>query len=318
MSVAPLQRACELVNQLVKGNPRQVRLATILSGLLGIPDSVPWLIEMMKRPEYARVAGESFSRITGLRLDQRPFEGEWPDGFEAGPSEDPEDENVEMDQDENLPFPDPDAVSAWWNEHSCHFESNVRYLLGWEIANPAWLRKILIARTAARTGNGRIGTGTARSARTVVRNPGERQSPDQTTWCRTASDRRVPMLCTGGRTRPRRGLITVHNVSSPSDSRLSRSPTTIVLTRESPGKSDPRGGDAKSTNGQPSKNRGHPGNLPDALGGIPVPVVAVATCLELSRLHVHRPQAARRAYRRTIWTGCCWPGKRRSQFSKSD
>jgi len=116
----------------------------VLSGLLGIPDSVPWLIEMMRQPEYARVAGESFARMTGLRLDQRPLEGEWPDGFEAGPNEDPDDENVEMDADENLPWPDAAVVANWWNTHGDHFQTNVRYLLGWEIANESWLRKILV------------------------------------------------------------------------------------------------------------------------------------------------------------------------------
>lgn len=143
-SVAPVQVVGELINQLARCSPRQVRLAIILSGLLGLPDSVPWLIEMMKQPEHARVAGESFSRISGLRLDQRPFEAEWPEGFEAGPNEDPSDENVEMDPDENLPFPEASAVAHWWEEHAKYFQSNTRYLLGWEIANPSWLHKILI------------------------------------------------------------------------------------------------------------------------------------------------------------------------------
>ena len=144
MSMLPLDRACELINQLTSGSQSQCRLATVLSGLLGIPDSVPWLIEMMRQPEYARVAGESFARITGLRLDQRPLEGEWPDGFEAGPNDDPNDENVEMDADENLPWPDAAVVANWWNTHGDHFQTNVRYLLGWEIANASWLRKILV------------------------------------------------------------------------------------------------------------------------------------------------------------------------------
>ena len=144
MSVSLVEKACEFIQELAKGNERQVRLAVILTGLLGIPDSVPWLIDMMSHPPYARVAGESFLRITGLRLDQRPYEGDWPEGFEAGPNDDPEDENVEMDEDENLPWPELSAVSTWWDENRGRFRSNVRYLLGFELDNEEWLRKVLV------------------------------------------------------------------------------------------------------------------------------------------------------------------------------
>lgn len=144
MSTLDVPAACELIQKLAKGSEQQVRLAVVCMGQLGIPDSVPWLIEMMSQPPFARVAGEAFLRITGLRLDQRPYEGDWPEGFEAGPNDDPDDENVEMDEDENLPWPEPGPIAEWWEQNRSRFKSNVRYLLGFELDNEAWLRKILV------------------------------------------------------------------------------------------------------------------------------------------------------------------------------
>ena len=78
-------------------------MAVIGAGVIGDPVSIPWLIEQMMIPELARVAGEAFTMITGVDIAYEDLEGEWPAGFEAGPTEDPEDENVAMDPDEDLP-----------------------------------------------------------------------------------------------------------------------------------------------------------------------------------------------------------------------
>jgi len=143
MSTLDVTAACEIIQQL-GGDEASARLAVQCAGWLGIPDSVPWLLQMMSQPAFARVAGESFYRITGLRLDQRPYEGDWPDGFEAGPNDDPEDENVEMDEDENLPWPEVGPIAEWWEQNRSRFKSNVRYLLGFELDNEEWLRKVLV------------------------------------------------------------------------------------------------------------------------------------------------------------------------------
>lgn len=143
-SVLPIRDVSHLVHSLREGNTPNQRLGLQCSGILGIPDGIPWLIEMMAQPQYARVAGEAFYRITGLRLDQRPYEGDWPDGFEAGPNDDPDDDNVEMDEDENLPWPIQHEVAAWWEQNRTRFKSNTRYLLGFELDNEAWLPKVLV------------------------------------------------------------------------------------------------------------------------------------------------------------------------------
>jgi hypothetical protein len=40
--------------------------------------------------------------ITGVDIAYEDLEGVWPEGFEAGPTENPENENVAMDPDEDL------------------------------------------------------------------------------------------------------------------------------------------------------------------------------------------------------------------------
>ena len=111
-------------------NPNLGRIALIGAGAIGEPMLVPWLIEYMLIPELARVAGESFSMITGLDLAYEGLEGEWPEGFEAGPTEEPEDEDVEMDPDEDLPWPDPKLIHEWWSKNKNSYRTGTRYLCG--------------------------------------------------------------------------------------------------------------------------------------------------------------------------------------------
>ncbi|MEA3548056.1 MAG: TIGR02270 family protein [Thermodesulfobacteriota bacterium] len=106
------------------------RLAVQGAGVVGDPVSIPWLIEVMEVPELARVAAEAFSMITGVDLAYEDLEGEWPEGFKAGPTEEPEDEDVEMDPDEDLPWPEPELIAEWWNEKKGKFRTGTRYLVG--------------------------------------------------------------------------------------------------------------------------------------------------------------------------------------------
>jgi uncharacterized protein (TIGR02270 family) len=112
-----------------------LRIAILGAGALGDPVLVPWLIEYMSVPEMARVAGESFSMITGVDLAYEDLEGERPEGFEAGPTENPEDEDVAMDPDEDLPWPDPKLIGDWWLKNNANFKSGVRYLCGKPISD---------------------------------------------------------------------------------------------------------------------------------------------------------------------------------------
>lgn len=119
--------------QLAK-SPQTIRCAVIGAGVIGDPVLVPWIIEKMKIPELARVAGEAFTMITGADIDQEELRSRRPEGFAAGPNDDPDDENVAMDADDNLPWPNSESIRLWWNEHKGTFQGGARYLLGKPIA----------------------------------------------------------------------------------------------------------------------------------------------------------------------------------------
>ena len=123
-------------------NRGSARLAVIGAGTIGDPISIPWLIEQMKIPDLARVAGESLTMITGVDIAYEDLEGDRPAGFESGPTEDPQDENVEMDPDENLPWPNPELIQRWSNSHRANFQNGTRYLIGKPIAEE-WLQQVL-------------------------------------------------------------------------------------------------------------------------------------------------------------------------------
>ncbi len=131
----PVAQALDVVRRF-DAEPERQRLGVIGAGVVGDPALVPWLIEQMAVPELSRVAGEAFTNITGVDLAYHDLEGEWPEGFEAGPTEDSEDENVEMDRDEDLPWPDPALVAAWWHTHGGAFQTGTRYFLGQPLSEP--------------------------------------------------------------------------------------------------------------------------------------------------------------------------------------
>jgi uncharacterized protein (TIGR02270 family) len=125
-----LPAALSWYSQLSK-NPRTPRLAVIGAGIIGDPVNIPWLIGHMSIPPLARVAGEAFTMITGVDLAYHDLDiRHSPEGFEAGPNEDPNDDNVEMDPDERLPWPNPALIEQWWAKRRGEFRPGVRYLLG--------------------------------------------------------------------------------------------------------------------------------------------------------------------------------------------
>ncbi|MDX2419209.1 MAG: TIGR02270 family protein, partial [Xanthomonadales bacterium] len=113
------------------GNRRDVIIGM---GIIGDPVYIPSLLKQMETTELARVAGEAFSMITGVDLADEDLEGEWPEGFEAGPNDDLEDESVEMDEDEDLPWPDVALISQWWQQNQGDFSVGTRYLGGQPIS----------------------------------------------------------------------------------------------------------------------------------------------------------------------------------------
>ena len=98
--------------------------------MLGDVHFVPWLVELMDDDRLARLAGESFSLITGADLAALDLERKPPQNFESGPNDDPEDDNVALDEDEGLPWPDRDLVHRWWSAHDGALPHDTRCFVG--------------------------------------------------------------------------------------------------------------------------------------------------------------------------------------------
>ena len=87
-------------------------------GLLGDPRFVPWLIERMTEPPLARLAGEAFSWITGADLARLQLETLTAPPLPEQPNDDPLDDNVALDEDHSLPWPDIPRIQQWWAQAS--------------------------------------------------------------------------------------------------------------------------------------------------------------------------------------------------------
>lgn len=112
-----------------------LRLLIRAVGCAGDVARIPWLIGLMSDDKLARLAGESFSFITGADLAWLDLERKPPENFESGPSDHPADEEVSMDEDDGLPWPDPARVQAWWAANVHRFQPGERYFMG---ALPSW------------------------------------------------------------------------------------------------------------------------------------------------------------------------------------
>jgi uncharacterized protein (TIGR02270 family) len=111
-------------------DPACIRLLIQGIGTAGDPHYVPWLIQQMQDSKLSRLAGESFSYITGLDLAYLDLERKPPEGVDFGPNDDPNDDNVAMDEDDGLPWPDVEKVSSWWQANGQRFAPGTRYFMG--------------------------------------------------------------------------------------------------------------------------------------------------------------------------------------------
>lgn len=139
--VLPIEMARKWISKMAKNDDldRSVIKAT---GILGDPHPINWLITKMAEPEFSRLAGESFSLITGLDLEQNGLSME-PFDDEIDIPED-SDENLLMDEDENLPWPNVKKVATIWQAYGKNFIIGQRHFLGGPIT-PELLKSTLVS-----------------------------------------------------------------------------------------------------------------------------------------------------------------------------
>lgn len=137
----PLAEARAWISALAQ-NPADQRAAIVATGVLGDPHAMPWLITKMTDPLLARLAGEAFTAITGLDLERERLAAPARLELVPGTPDDPADPHAGIEDDENLPWPDPDKIAVLWSRHGARFTLGQRYFLGEAIAAVA-LRRVL-------------------------------------------------------------------------------------------------------------------------------------------------------------------------------
>ncbi len=115
----PFDRSGDYINNMSEQDGLS-RQAVIACGILGAPESIPWLIHCMSNASLVCIAGDAFSRITGVALDKEGLTTE-------PPCIDPEDEDGISD---DACWPDPNKIDQWWQSHKTTYASGQRYLLG--------------------------------------------------------------------------------------------------------------------------------------------------------------------------------------------
>jgi uncharacterized protein (TIGR02270 family) len=108
----------------------QTRYVILGAGVSGSAEYVEWLFQHMADPRTTRLAAEAVTLITGVDIKRDHLEGKRPDDYQATPSDDADDEDVSMDSDEGLPWPDLQKLRNWWAANSNRFQRGTRYFLG--------------------------------------------------------------------------------------------------------------------------------------------------------------------------------------------
>lgn len=139
--VLPVEIARNWISELA-ANETHVRTVIKATGVLGDPHAVNWLIGKMQDPKLAKLAGESFTSITGVDLEKHHLAIDEPENYPVIPNDDSDDENIELDEDENLPYPDMEKVAAIWRRHGQQFIVGRRYFMGRPITDELLKDKI--------------------------------------------------------------------------------------------------------------------------------------------------------------------------------
>ena len=139
--VLPVDEARKLISEMA-GEEKLGRAVIKATGVLGDPHAVNWLIGKMADPLFARLAAESFSMITGIDFEQHQLAIETPNEAWLIPNNNPDDDDVSLDEDENLPWPDVQKVAALWRRHGQNFIIGQRYFMGRPIGSDILRNKL--------------------------------------------------------------------------------------------------------------------------------------------------------------------------------
>jgi uncharacterized protein (TIGR02270 family) len=139
--------------RLIARRPGATRWLIQGAGVAGDPAYIEWLAGYMTHPATARIAGEAFTLITGADLAHLGLAANPPQALESRPTDDPGDNDVSIDPDSGLPWPDSEKVQCWWTANGHRFRSGQRYFMGapvtrdhcLEVLNTGYQRQRLLA-----------------------------------------------------------------------------------------------------------------------------------------------------------------------------
>lgn len=129
LRTVPVKEGHQILQDLA-ADPKRMRALVKGAGIVGDPFYFSWLIKQMEVPELARLAGEVFSLATGLDFSGLGLDDKSLGSVNFGPDEDPEDDNVAMDEDDGLAWPASSKVQAWWRANQARFAAGERYFMG--------------------------------------------------------------------------------------------------------------------------------------------------------------------------------------------
>lgn len=132
--IIPVDKARSWISELSK-QPEMQRMLIHAIAHLGDPHVIPWLIMKMHNFETAKIAGEAFAVITGIDLERNNLVIDTPKNIVLLPNDDIADENVNLDEDENLPFPDVNKINHIWLRYRDRYRAGRRYVMGVEVSN---------------------------------------------------------------------------------------------------------------------------------------------------------------------------------------
>lgn len=121
---------CQSTLKALDVDPKRARDVVRGFGLLGDAVAIPWLLSKAEDPKLARLCGESISMITGVDLAYQDLENVDMDDPTAGPNDNPNDANVDMDPDENLPWPHLERLQHWWPKQSSNYPVGQSFVAG--------------------------------------------------------------------------------------------------------------------------------------------------------------------------------------------
>ncbi len=140
--VLPIEQARKWISKLSE-DESQVRAGIKATGDLGDPHAINWLISKMQDSKVAKLAGESFSYITGVDFKTHHLLVDESDSYLAISKDDANEGSVDLDEDENLPYPNAEKVAAIWRNHGQNFIVGRRYFMGHPVT-PELLKETLV------------------------------------------------------------------------------------------------------------------------------------------------------------------------------